>query len=163
MTKESCGLLILIVGGLAFAVYTFSMVHYLMPRVLFGGSPRASSEQRRKIVAEVRASGESLASKSFSLQVAGYAYRRSFMLVDIRPGGIIVNPLYGRSAVRADEITQLRYEKGFLRGGLYIVHTSPAMFSPIFLAGLDKHSAFARTLESIIPANSEPASLQIQF
>ena len=155
MTKESCGLLLLVLGGLAFVIYIFSMLRYLFPALLYGSRPAASSEQRREIVAEVRASGDSLASSSFAGHVGGVYIRGPLMSVDIRPQGIIVNPLFGPSAVRADQIKQLKYETGFLRRGMYIVHTSKAIFSPIFLAGVDEDSVFARTLESILPAASD--------
>jgi hypothetical protein len=150
MTKESCGQLLLVFGGLAFLVYVITMLRYLFPALIYGSHPAAHDEQREKVVDEVRASGVSLATVSCAGRVGGISLRGPLITVDIRPLGIIISPLFGSSAVRVDQIKQLTYEEGFWRRGLRITHTSRAISSPIFLAGIGKDSPFAQTLASII-------------
>jgi hypothetical protein len=161
MTKEACAELLFAVGSLAFLAYLMAMLRYLYPALLFGSRPSASSEQRKQIVEEVRASGDSLGSKVVGGQVGGISINGPLMMVDIRPRGIIVTPLFGSSAVWSDQIKRLEYKRGFWRGGLYIEHTSHAIFSPIYLAGVAEDSVFARTLESIIPAASTTSAYRI--
>jgi hypothetical protein len=162
MSKESCGMLLLVLGVLAFLVWIVAGWRLLYPAILFGSRHSASSEERRKLVAEVRASGESLATTSCPGQVDGYVLHGPLLTVDVRPLGIIVTPLFGSSAVLANQITQLSFESGIFMGRLRITHASPAIFSPIILYGEKEDSEFARALRSIVPTASDDASARRQ-
>lgn len=151
MTKESCGLLLLVFGGLAFMVYLASMLRYLFPALIYGSGSAAHSEQRQKIVDEVRASGLPLATIRCAGQVGGVYLRGPLMTVDVHPSGVIISPLSGSSAIRADQIKHTKYNQSLVWGRhLQITHTSQAISSPIVLAGIKEDSRFAHALNSII-------------
>src|SRR6478672_3892078 len=138
MSKESCGRLLLVFGGIAFIVYLFMMLRSVIPASLYGSTPAANSEARRAIVDEVRASGAALATTFCWGLVGSVQVRGPLMNVEVRPLGIIVAPLFGSSAVRVDQIMRLKYDNHFWRRGLWITHNSRSIASPIFLGGINK-------------------------
>ncbi|MDQ5826425.1 MAG: hypothetical protein M3441_19715 [Chloroflexota bacterium] len=150
MSKETCGLLLLAVGGICFIIYVLAMFRYTWPGFVYGNHRDAGSEQRQQVIEEVLASGPSLAIESCAGRLGGVTLNGPLLTVDVRPSGIVVSPFPGRSAIKADQIKELRYENGFWTRGLCIVHTSRAIANPILLAGIREDSHFARTLRTIV-------------
>ncbi|MDQ3930814.1 MAG: hypothetical protein M3328_16920 [Chloroflexota bacterium] len=156
MDKETCGLLLLVVGGTCLVIYVAAMFYYLWPWLIFGGRREARSEQRQLLVEEVRASGPLLATLTCSGQIGGMYARGPFITVDIHPAGIVLSPFIGVSAIKADQIEVLKYEQGLLIQSLRIVHNSRAIGNPIVLTGVKEDSQFAQALRWIISgANSK--------
>jgi hypothetical protein len=150
MAKETCGLLLLFVGGTCFLIYVIQMMRYLMPGLAFGGRPEAGNTSRQNLVHEVRGTGPLLATVSCSGQVGGLTVNGPLLTADIHPGGIVISPLIDTSAIKVDQIKEFKYERGFWGRGLRIDHTSRAIANPILLRGIKEDSQFARTLRTIV-------------
>ncbi len=150
MSKETCGLLLLMVGVVGFLIYVIQMWRYAWPGMVYGSRPPAQKGPRQQLVEEVRASGPVLATVSCSGLVGPLLITGPLITADIHPSGMVISPIVGASAIRADQIRALKYETGFWRRGLHIVHNSRAIASPIVLSGVKEGSLFARTLQTIL-------------
>lgn len=150
MSKETCGLLLLAVGGIAFLIYTVMMGRHLGPALTFGSRPAAGSVQRRHLVEEVRSSGMCLANIACAGQIGGLYVRGPLMTVEIYPAGIVISPIISASAVKLDQIKELKYEQAWWGRSLRIRHTSQAIGNPIVLQGIKEDSSFASILNSLV-------------
>lgn len=156
MAKETCLLLLIVFGGIAFLVYITAMLSYLFPRLMFGSGVAARSEARRTLVDEIRGQGAPLASTLRGALVGNVRIRGPLTIIEVYPTGVVVSSMLGTSAVRANEITGLAYNDGILRRGLSITHTSHAIASPIYISGMSRESAFASALAAVVGASNPP-------